>query len=627
MAGKIIFYQRIIESMNEGVMALSPKGTVTMFNNLAGDILGLSPEEVRDKPFGQVFMMEMEENDQFCQVILDAVYDTAVGRTETTAFKRPDGQERILSLSTSYLRPEKEGESESAGVVVVINDITEITQSREKEKELNLKLRDAFIDAEETNKKLKSALKKVQVIRLFVTLAVILGFGGMGYYLWQQDLMPTAYFSGEKTGSGNMDQVMNRVPVRVQPLNASISLSGNVAPLEEINVVAPYDGKIKERFFVYDQKVEKGARLFSMDTSQLEKSFRDAKSAYIKAMQSFRQLQQWDRSSEVSSSRRSFTKAKNSLDAAQRKLEESRLLFEKGIISRSEFESAESDYENQQMDLTAARESLDAVMEKASPENKNISGMELANARTSLDEVEQKLKNTVVYAPVSGIIIMPTGGNDGGMEGGSGKKRVEAGVSVNQGDILVSIGNLDGLSVKARVDEIDIGKIDFGMKVNVTGDAFSDIPMTGRVRQISSNAVSQGMEGPMFDVGIAIDRLTGDQKKSIRLGMSANLSIIVYENPKALMVPLDGVMIRKNKKFVQVIRQGSKIPEKVQVTTGMTTLDSVEILSGLEPGDQIVLGGPSLPESVTPADEGRKDSSLGDIPGPAGGGSDPPPVM
>ncbi len=625
MAGKIIFYQRIIESMNEGVMALSPKGTVTMFNDLAGDILGLSPEDVRDKPFGQVFMMEMEENDQFCQVILDAVYDAAVGRTETLSFKRPDGQERILSLSTSYLRPENEGESETEGVVAVINDITEITQSREKEKELNLKLREAFIDAEETNKKLKSALKKVQVIRLFITLAVVLGFGGMGYYLWQQDLMPTAYFTGEKTGPGNMDQAMNIIPVRVQSLNASISLSGNVAPLEEINVVAPYDGKIKERFFVYDQKVEKGARLFSMDTSQLETSFRDAKSAYIKALQSFRQLQQWDKSSEVSSSRRSFTKAQNSLDAAKRKLEESRLLFEKGIVSRSEFESAESDYENQQMDFTAARESLDAVMEKASPENKNISGMELANARTSLDEVEQKLKNTVVYAPVSGIIIIPTGGNGNGMNDGGEKKRMEAGVSVTQGDILVSIGNLDGLSVKTRVDEIDIGKIDFGMKVNVTGDAFSDIPMTGQVRQISSNAVSQGMEGPMFDVGIAIDRLTENQKKMIRLGMSANLSIIVYENPRALMVPLSGVTIQGNEKFVRVLRKSSQIPEKVKVTTGMTTLDSVEILNGLEPGDQIVLGAPSLPESVNPAGEARKGPSFGDIPGP--GGSDPPPIM
>ncbi len=153
-------------------------------------------------------------------------------------------------------------------------------------------------------------------------------------------------------------------------------------------------------------------------------------------------------------------------------------------------------------------------------------------------------------------------------ENGGGQKRVEPGVSVNQGDILVSIGNLDGLSVKARVDEIDIGKIDFGMKVHVTGDAFSDIPMIGRVRKMSSNAVSQGMESPMFDVGIAVEHLTEDQKKRLRLGMSTNLSIIAYENPNALMVPLDRITVRGNEKFVHVLRKGGQTPEVVSVTTG-----------------------------------------------------------
>ncbi len=151
---------------------------------------------------------------------------------------------------------------------------------------------------------------------------------------------------------------------------------------------------------------------------------------------------------------------------------------------------------------------------------------------------------------------------------GGGQKRVESGVSVNQGDILVSIGNLDGLSVKARVDEIDIGKIDFGMKVHVTGDAFSDIPMIGRVRKMSSNAVSQGMESPMFDVGIAVEHPTEDQKKRLRLGMSTNLSIIAYENPNALMVPLDRITVRGNEKFVHVLRKGGQTPEVVSVTTG-----------------------------------------------------------
>ena len=159
----------------------------------------------------------------------------------------------------------------------------------------------------------------------------------------------------------------------------------------------------------------------------------------------------------MAGARRSYTKAQSSLDSAKRDLEENRILFEKGIISRSEFESAQQAYANQKLDFTASEENLAAVMDKASPENIEISRMELANAEASLNEVRDKLSRTTIYAPVSGIIIMPTSTGEGGSQG---PKRVDSGTSVSQGGILVSIGNLDGLSVKSKVDEIDIGKID-----------------------------------------------------------------------------------------------------------------------------------------------------------------------
>ena len=586
MAGTLEFYQRIIESMNEGVMALDPKGKITMFNDPAGKVLGLAPEDVLEKTFGQVFMMEMEENDAFCQLIMDAVYASAVGKTDTIEFKRPDGRERVISVSTSYLRSGGDGEEDSGGVVVVINDITDITKSREKEKELNLKLRDAFIETEETNKKLAAALKKVQWIRMVITLLVVVGFSGGGYYLWQKDLLPSSVFTAQPSSASPAENRPPTVPVRVSPLSNSISLSGFVAPLEEVPITAPFDGKIRERFFVYDQRVEKGDKLFSMDTANLEKESRTAKAAVIKAQQSYQDLVNWEKGAEVAGARRNHTRAKNSLDAAKRKVEENRILFEKGIISRSEYEAAQETYTNQKLDFSASTENLEAVLDKASQENIDIAKMELINARAGFEEVRKKLSQTVVYAPVSGIIIEPTAGNSGQKDNG----RIEAGSSVSQGAALVSIGNLDGLSIETQVDEIDIGKIGFGMKVKVVGDAFSDIPMTGEVRQISSNAKASGRQGPMFEVGVAIGHLTPEQRERIRLGMSANLEIMVYDNPKALMVPLSAVEIQGGEKWVTKVDKASGETQKVKVTTGMTTMDAVEIRSGLDVGDKVVLG-------------------------------------
>ena len=593
MAGKIAFYQQIVENMNEGVMALDTQGQVILFNDAAARILAMDPESVRGKLFGKVFMMDMEGNDLFCDTILNAVYASGVGLTDTMEFTRKDGDVRVISMSTSYLktlagedgngRDEADVDPGGDGVVVVLNDITEISQSREKEKALNHQLSEAFLQMEETNRRLEGALKKVKWIRFFIVFAVVLGLSGTAGFLWFQGDLATTLFPKESAAPDQAGQGMATVTVTARPLTAAISLSGSVAPLEEIHVMAPFEGKIKEKYFVYDQKVEKGAPLILMDSTRLEVELRQEKTAYIKAEQSFRQVRDWKKSVEVSNAKRNFTKTRISLDAARRKLEESRLLFEKGIIAGSELKSAESDFTNQQMDLKASEESLASVLDKGNKENVDIARMELANARVNLEEIQVKLSRARVDAPVSGIIIKPV--RDNSSRGSGGSKTLEPGLSVSQGEVLLTVGNLDGLSVKSRVDEIDIGKIQFGQKVRVVGDAFAGIPLTGRVRHISSNAVPTGNEGPMFDVEVAIKTLPRAHREKIRPGMSANLEIKVYDNPEALVLPLSAVEVRGTGKYVKVMEAGTLVDR--EIVTGMTTLDAVEVVQGLARGDDV----------------------------------------
>jgi PAS domain S-box-containing protein len=603
MARKIAFYQQIVESMDEGVMALDTQGEVILFNDAAARILDMDPESVRGRPFGQVFMMDMEGNDLFCDTILNAVYKSGVGLTDTMEFTRKDGDVRVISMSTSYLKTlagaDGKGKDEAGtdqggdGVVVVLNDITEISRSREKEKALNHELSAAFLQMEESKRRLERALKKVKWIRFFIVFAVVVGLSGTAGFLWFNGDLSSALFSSETAGPHVPGQGMVTATVTKQPLTAAISLSGSVAPLEEINVVAPFEGKIKGKYFIYDQKVEKGAPLVLMDTTRLEVELRQAKSSYIKAEQSFKQVLDWEKSVEVSNAKRNFTKTRISLDASRRKLEESRLLFEKGIIAGSELKSAESDFTNQQMDLKASEESLASVLDKGSKENVDIARMELANARVNLEEIQEKLSRSRVDAPVSGIILKPARQNSG--KGSGGSKTLEPGLSVSQGEVLLTVGNLDGLSVKSKVDEIDIGKIQFGQKVRVAGDAFAGIPLTGRVRHISSNAVSTGNEGPMFDVDVAIENLTSAHREKIRLGMSTNLEIMVYDNPEALVLPLAAVEVRGTRKFVKILEAGDLLER--EIVTGLTTLDAVEVVQGLVQGDlvyyQPLMGGPS----------------------------------
>jgi HlyD family secretion protein len=578
MAGEIVFYKNIIENMQEGVMTLDLKGKITMFNDAAAMILGLSQEEIIHQPFGMAFMMEMEGNDEFNQAILDAVYKSAVGQEETLGFKRPDGTLIQLSMTTSYLKSDQA--QDPSGVIVVFNDITEILNFQENEKQLNRQLQNAVLEAEQTNSILTSALKKVQVIRIAIILMIFLGISGSGFYLWHMDFLSQSLFTtAPPSDQEDTPQGMQQFTVSKQAIANFVSLSGYVAPLEEINVVAPFDGKIKNKFFVYDQRTEQGEALLEMDSSKLKISLRELTSSHIKTRRKYNEVANWEKSSEVSSAKRSFTKAKNSLETSKRKLKETDLLFKKGIIPASEFESAKIALFNENLDFAAAQEALDGVIKKGNKENRDIAKFELTNAEVNLKEIKDKLAHATVYSSVSGIVIQPT------QSGEAKNKSIEPGISVTQGEILFTIGNLEGLSIKAKVDEIDIGKIQFDQKVTVQGDAFANIPLIGRVSHISSNAVTGQSQAPTFDVTVSIDSLTPAQKKQIKLGMSTNLEIMVYQNPSALLIPLDAVEIRDNKKWVTIMDKGKLTP--LEVTTGMTTINSVEILEGLKENDTI----------------------------------------
>ena len=79
------------------------------------------------------------------------------------------------------------------------------------------------------------------------------------------------------------------------------------------------------------------------------------------------------------------------------------------------------------------------------------------------------------------------------------------------------------------------------------------------------------------------------QRAAIRLGMSAQMEIVVHENDAALAVPFAAVALDGDRPSVRLWDAAAGAERLVEVTTGVTTLDSVEILGGIEPGDRVVV--------------------------------------
>ncbi len=467
------------------------------------------------------------------------------------------------------------------------DELQKIRELQAAEKELSQKIREAYLEIEEKNKSLTQALRKVRVTRvsIMVFLVLCLAVGG-GVFAWSKINFKRFHWD-RSTGAGSAkDGAYETYIVTPKPVSSSISLAGKVEPLMEVSVVSPFSGKVADKFFYYGEKVSRGDLLVSMDTSELEVKIRDAKSAFIRAQQKYDGLINWNKSTEVSRANRSLTKTQASVDSAKRKLAESKNLFDKGIIPRMEYDSAKEQLSNLKLEFKSSQEELASVLNKGSEENVKVAVLELDNARVKLLSLESQIKRASVYAPVDGIVILPQ------VKEGQKAKAIEKGVSLTQGELIISVGNLEGLSVKSQVDEVDISKIKLGQRVKVSGDAFPDLSLAGKVAHVSSVASTSGFsQVPMFEVTVTIELLTTRQRKRLKLGMSSNLQVLVYDNPEALLVPIGSVNTDGAEHWVMVKDNQTREIKMVPVRTGLTTMDSVEILRGLKAGDEVLHGG------------------------------------
>jgi HlyD family secretion protein len=584
-----IIFRNILESMRDGVMTIGLDGQILTFNKAAEAILGLRDSDVLQRSFAECFLGQ-EENDAFNQTILTAIYDANTIHDKLIHWHRGDAV-LTLAVTTSFLSTTEEGTKKNVAVIVVFNDITEVGRLQESEqrlteelKEKHLALQNSYLEMEETNATLQATLRKVQLIRIVATVFVIILFVSLGVFTWKQTGISTGkmgHFAGKPQGA-IAARTYTLVP---QALTDSITLKGTLKPIQVVNVTSPFGGMVKERYFEYGQAVTKGQLLLKLDRAETEVKYREAKTAFIEAQEKVKELQNWMNSNEVIKAQQSATRSKLTLDGHHKTFQETERLFKKEIVPATEYNNAKQQYTTAQMDYESSLRELQVIKEKGEGQNRHIANLKLENAHQKLQDLENQLGHSDIIAPVSGTVLLPDMAGDKDRKG----KIADRGVMFSQGDILLSIGNTEGLSITAEVDELEVLKIKVNQKVRITVEAFGETVL-GRVAHISSQAVKAegGRRAANFEVGIAMDKLPLELRDKLRLGMSANMEIMLLNKPNVMMVPIQAVLIAGRDHVVTVRDKATQSLKKVSVVTGITTLDTVEIISGLKAGDEVV---------------------------------------
>lgn len=208
----------------------------------------------------------------------------------------------------------------------------------------------------------------------------------------------------------------------------------------------------------------------------------------------------------------------------------------------------------------------------------------------------------------------PAGGDVAGLLGGGTVAPDEGppavGARVGAGQPILTIFDLDGFTVAAEVDELDVVEVAVGQSVVVLVDAFPDAELAGVVDHIALEPRTAGMGGALYPVTVRlVDR---PDEVSLRIGMTVSVEIQVREVEGELVVPSSALLRRGGDEVIHVVRDG--VARRVEVTV-LALGDGTAAVSGdLEVGDTVVTTGVELLEDgqeVTLTSDGEAAGSAG----------------
>ncbi len=571
--------QATLANLADGVLTISPDGRIQSINPAAARLLGLS-----DEAGGS--LREVLPDDGGADDFLDALMAPVSGEAapEVVGFAAPGIARRLRVRSTAY----RLAHGRDAGRLLVtasFTDVTELERLAEREAELARQLREqhqalqgAYRDLEGNAERLRVSGRQLQFVRIGATIGVFALITAAGLYGWTQTRQG---LFGEAPSVAASDGIT----LSPRPVNARIAVVGALDAGALVSVVGPFDGLVRAREFRYGGAVERGAPLITMDTAEVEVRLREARTALIRVQQRIVELRGWANGFEVSRARRQVAAAELEAGDLRTRVGQTAALLARGIIPAEEHRNLLQQQRNQSLQMQAARQDLEATLARGDAENVRIAELELANAEVRVRDLEADVAAAVVNAPVSGVVLLPPE-----PQGGQRPQTVEVGSRISRGQTMLVIGDLERFQVRAQVDEIDIGKLRVGQPVQVTGDAFAGIALEGRVAAVAAQASAEtGRTGlPSFAVNVEIGGIPPESRQRLAVGMSANLSIITYDNPQGFVVPPDAVQEGAEGRLVR-LRRGAAVIE-VPITIGIAMPDGVEIRGALQAGDVVLMG-------------------------------------
>jgi HlyD family secretion protein len=417
--------------------------------------------------------------------------------------------------------------------------------------------------------------------------------------------------------------------VQRQDLATIVSASGEIKPKTYVNVGANAMGKITRLYVREGDHVKKGELLAQLENVQ--------SSADVNANEASLQAAQTDAlaaDAALKTSQADMQRAQADYDRNKLDWERTQNLYRDGLISKSDFDSRKNAWATADFGLAQAQARVAQAKAQTDSANKHVT-----QNRANLTRVTDVLQKTSYNAPFDGVVTnLPV------REG----ETVVMGIQNAPGSTLMTIADMSIITAEVMVDETDIVNVRLGQPAEVTIDAIPRKVFHGTVSEIGDNAIvrSSGVstsqqataseEAKDFKVVVNVK----DAPPDLRPGLSTTAKITTATRTSALALPIQALTLRSKAQIEQqnnppgsvhaavpvaqeVASKGKKeddvqgvfvIRNKkavfVPVATGITGTTDIEVLHGLNDGDEVITGSYKVLRTLRPGSGVKIDNSV-----------------
>ncbi len=339
-----------------------------------------------------------------------------------------------------------------------------------------------------------------------------------------------------KCSGGKKEQEVSfeTAKVEYQDIHTSITATGTIEPVTSVTVGTQVSGIVSKLYVDYNTVVKKGQVIAELDKTNL--------------------------TSELNRAKAELTSAQSTLTYEQANFKRYQTLFDKGLVSANDYESAKLSYEKARQTVSSARESV--------------------------QKAQTNLGYATITSPIDGVVL---------------SKSVEEGQTVaasfNTPELFTIAQDLTDMRVIANIDEADIGGVKEGQRVTFTVDAFPEDKFEGQVTQVRQEATTTSN---VVTYEVVISAPNKDLK--LKPGLTANVTIFTLEKNHVLAAPAKALRFIPNEALLKPDQKIEDIeaPQKVwtlegntfkahKVETGITNGMLTEIVSGIKEGTEVLV--------------------------------------